>query len=176
MRTPQPSPHDDRLDTALGEAGTGFTEGAGPHAQQIIAGGEVTCHADVHRLGEYIVDLAPVAELRAIAAVRAWARDATTFGETHWQGIRCAVTPATTGHGAHVRVTVSGSATRSLYGDALAGASAALAVLAEAMPGAVIDDLRVYAIDVEGYPRQVHPCPAPPDVAPLLTARAPRDG
>lgn len=163
-----------RIDALFAASGTGFEDKGLPLAQQIVAGGEVTCAAgDIHRASERIVMLSATAELRAIAAVRAYARDSLTLGDAHWRSIRCVASPAPEENRAIVRVTLSGVAARSLCGDALAGAAAGLGVLADAMPGAVIGDLRVYAVDVEGRPRRLHPCALPRDVAEALPPERP---
>jgi len=154
----------------LGNSGTGFSNRGLPLAQEIVAGGVASIFSeDAAVVAEKLKTLAPNAELRAISAVRAYAREIVTLGDAHWRDIRCVVSIGAAGAGntipVRVRITVSGIARRSLGSDALAGAAAALTTIAAPFAGALIDDLRVFAIDIEGRGRQQHPCPLPADVA-----------
>lgn len=159
--------------------GSTFNNRGLPLAQEIVAGGEVTIFSeDVAVIAEKLKTLAPNAELRAIGAVRAYARECVTLGDAHWREIRCAVSQEVDAGSAHatrihVRITVSGVATRSLGGDALAGAAAALTTIASPFTGALIEDLRVYAIDIEGRTRIRHPCALPADIDAALPAEKP---
>lgn len=155
----------------IGLAGSGprrFRDQGLPMAQEVVAGGEITLpETDLANLPDILYTLAPNAELRAIGAVRAHARETVTLGDAHWRDIRCRVSPPE-GNRLRVRVTVSGIATRSLGSDALAGAAMALTTLAIPFNGAVIGDLRIYAIDTEGRGRALHPCQLPDDIAQAL--------
>lgn len=138
-----------------------------PLAQEILAGG----HVDFPGAPPGDLDrLALQARRRAISAVRGHARETVTLGDAHWRDIRCSVRPAD-GGGLDVRLAISGVAARSLASDALSGTAAALAALGAADAGAVIGDLRILAIDIEGRPRFVHPCGMPVDVAGHLPER-----
>lgn len=157
------------LGAVLDKAGTALRDGGAPQVQEIVAGGEVIFFPeDVDHVIARLGTLGPNAELRAIAAVRAYARESVTLGDAHWRSIRCAATAADDGKRVLVRIALDGVSTRSLCGDALAGAAAALASIAAASPGATISDLRVYATDVEGRGRRQHPCALPADVATRL--------
>jgi molybdenum cofactor synthesis domain-containing protein len=146
-----------------------FFENSGlPLAQEIIAGGDVVIFScDTDTMQKNLNTLSANAELRAIGAVRAHARESVTLGDAHWREIHCHVVSLSDNRIA-VRVTVSGIAARSLGSDALAGAAAALTTLAAPFCGALIEDLRVYAIDIEGRERFQHPCPLPADIAHTL--------
>lgn len=162
------------IGSVLDGQGTGRRAAGAPLGQQVLAGGTATFHADNRdNVARLVPALFAEAERIAIAAVRAHARASAQLDEATWRGIRCAVTaPPRDARDDRilvlVRVAVDGIARRSLGSDALAGAAAALTHLAAVDDDASIEDLRVYAAEVDGRPRRLHPAGLPPDVAARL--------
>lgn len=163
------------ISAVLGGAGTAMRSHGLPLAQEMIASGEVTFPPEVTRtLKKDLPALAAQAQLRAIAAVRTHAQESVTLGDVHWREIRCLAEALEDDQGLRASVSVSGIASRSLGGDALAGVAAALTSLADLDPtNAVIGDLRILATDVEGRERLVHPQGLPPDIAQRLPPKSP---
>jgi molybdenum cofactor synthesis domain-containing protein len=182
--------HHHEQDLALDAARRYANRGA-LREQQVLAGGTLLLHedADRTRLADSLQQLRADAELRAIAAVRACAALSPLLGEADLRDVSVRLQAAGAGDDAsgasgasgaaadsvHVRVLVKGIARRALDEDALAGAAAALGMLAARIPASTIDDLRVF-LHREGGTQRRHPQPLPDDVAALLPAQAPLAG
>lgn len=157
----------------LGECAPALVNRGLPLAQELIAGGELRLPGtSAAELAARLPQLTANARLRALAAVRAHARESITLGDAHWREIHCEINAVDNagedGSLVRVRLVLSGMATRSLGGDALAGTAAALTSLAREFPWSVIDDLRILAIDIEGRARALHCEALPADVAARL--------
>jgi molybdenum cofactor synthesis domain-containing protein len=172
--------HHHEQDLALDAARRYANRGA-LREQQVLAGGTLLLHedADRTRLADSLQQLRADAELRAIAAVRACAALSPLLGEADLRDVSVRLQAARAGQDestgtpdrVQVRVLVKGLARRALDEDALAGAAAALGMLAARIPASTIDDLRVF-LHREGGTQRRHPEPLPDDVEALLPKQA----